>query len=427
MRLEPIDEARRPPAGPGATPAGAGVVHVNPDRQQIIGVELGAVTRVSGGFTVRTTGRVAPNENAVYPLVAGGEGWIRDVRGATTGSLVKRHDVLLSIYSPEFVVAQQSYYSGLETLGRVESEQTRTTSPGRIVEGVERYANTLRNLGVSEGQLAEMRARRELHQFIRIVAPIDGFVLARNASVGLRFDRGDEFYRLADLRRVWILADVYENQAALIRAGSTARVFSQDRTRELDATVSQAEPTFDEETSTLKVRLEAENPGLVLKPGMFMDVELPVTLPPTLAIPADALIDSGLRKIVYVDRGEGYFEPRQIETGWRLGDRVEVVKGLMEGERIVVSGTFLIDSESRMKAAARGIVGAAAEDPVCGMQVDEARAAAAGRRSVYQGAAYFFCADECKTRFDRDPASFLSSATRAAGPPPAGDAARHAP
>jgi len=395
MRLEPVHEeaGAKPAAADDGTALPAGAVRVSPERQQTIGVRLGVVERVSGTRNLRTTGRVVPNENAVYPLVAGADGVVREVRGATTGSLVKKNEVLLSFFAPEFVSAQISYLAGLDTLNRVSS-----------VGGVERFANTLRNLGVSESQLAELQEKRELTQYIQILSPVDGFVLDRKASVGLSCDRGFEFYRIADLSRVWILADVYENQAPFIRAGSKARFNSQDRNRQLEATVSRAEPTFDEATRTLKVRLEADNPGLALKPGMFVDVRFDIELPPSLTVPAEAIVDSGLRKTVFVDRGNGYFEPRAVETGWRLGDQVEISKGLMVGERIVISGTFLIDSESRMKAARQGVFGPVARDPMCGMEVDEKRTAAAGRTSEHEGKTYYFCADDCKKRFDAEPA-----------------------
>ncbi|HEU4385968.1 MAG TPA: efflux RND transporter periplasmic adaptor subunit [Anaeromyxobacteraceae bacterium] len=398
MRLEPVQEEGGPAAAGDGSALPAGAVRVSPERQQTIGVRLGVVERVSGTRTLRTTGRVAPNENAVYPLVAGADGMVRGVRGATTGSLVRKNEALLSFYASEFVNAQLSYFSGLDTLGRVSN-----------IDGVDRFANTLRNLGVSEQQLEELRAKRRVQQYIEVVSPVDGFVLERKAALGLRCERGFEFYRIADLRRVWVLADVYENQAPFIRPGSKARITSQDRSLQLEATVSRAEPTFDEATRTLKVRLETENPGYALKPGMFVDVRFDIELPPSLAVPAEAIVDSGLRKTVFVDRGEGYFEPRAVETGWRLGDQVEVGKGLMEGERIVISGTFLIDSESRMKAASQGLFGPVAKDPVCGMEVDEKRAAAAGRKSEHQGASYYFCAEDCKKRFDAEPAKYLQA------------------
>jgi RND family efflux transporter MFP subunit len=422
MRLEPVREAGSPPpAGGNALPAGA--VQVSVERQQAVGVRLGVAERLSGARTLRTTGRVAPNENATYPITAGTSGWIRSVGAATTGSSVKKNEVLASFYAPDFVNAQQSYFASLETLDRAGNKQIPTYSQTRVIDGLERFADSLRNLGVSEIQLAEMAKKRQLVQDIYLTSPVTGFVLQRNVAAGLRFDRGFEFYRIADLDRIWILADVYQHQLPFIKPGMTARATTAQVPEPFSATVSRSEPIFDEATLTLKVRLEASNPRHLLKPGMFMDVEFTIDVPETLAVPADAIVDSGLRKTVFVDRGNGYFEPRQVDTGWRIGDQVEVTRGLMPGERIVISGTFLIDSESRMKAAAQGIFGAAAEDPVCGMQVDEKRALAAGRTLEHDGHTYYFCADDCKRSFQQNPARYLKSL-----PPPASERApAHAP
>lgn len=409
MRLEPVRDEGTPAPADAAHALPPGAVQVSAERQQAVGVRLGVAERVSGARMLRTSGRVAPNENATYPLTAGTSGWIRSVGVATTGTVVKKNEVLASFYSPEFVVAQQSYYSGLETVDRTSSQQLQTFNQARVVEGVQRFADQLRNLGVSEAQLAEMTRKRELAQDIYLVSPIDGFVLQRNVSAGQRFDRGFEFYRIADLDRVWILADVYQHQLPFIRPGLVARVTAPQLEQPFSARVSQAEPIFDEATLTLKVRLDTANRGRVLKPGMFVDVEFAIELPSTLVVPADAIVDSGLRKTVFVDRGGGYFEPRQVETGWRIGDQVEITKGVMPGERIVISGTFLIDSESRMKAAAQGIFGAAAVDPVCGMQVDEQRATAAGRSAAHDGHTYYFCADACKESFQKNPSRYVKS------------------
>jgi YHS domain-containing protein len=139
---------------------------------------------------------------------------------------------------------------------------------------------------------------------------------------------------------------------------------------------------------------------------MFVDVELPVTLSPSIVVPADAVVDAGLRQTVYVAKADGVFEPRKVETGWRAGDQVEIVKGLMVGEKIVVSGTFLIDSESRMKAAAAGIYGESSECPVCGMEVDITKAKAAGLTSEFRGQTYYFCADDDKAKFDKEPTRY---------------------
>jgi RND family efflux transporter MFP subunit len=335
-----------------------GAVQVSPERQQAIGVRLGVVSRFAGTRRLRTTGRVAADDNRTYPIVAALSGWIRDVESVATGDAVKRDQVLASFSAPdsrEFESEQRSYYTSLEMLYRLESAQPAAHDWRRSLEGIERMADGLRNMGVSNSQIREMGKRRELVHDIRVESPVDGVVLKRSVSPGLRFDRGFEFYRIADLSRVWILADVYRDQMPFIRRGTSARITTAEGGRALPATVSPSEPLFDEATLTLKVRLEAANPQLALTPGMFVDVEFPVAIPPTLVVPADAIVDSGLRKTVFVDRGNGYFEPRLVETGARIGDDVEVTKGLALGERIVISGTFFVDSESRMKTAALAV------------------------------------------------------------------------
>jgi Cu(I)/Ag(I) efflux system membrane fusion protein len=331
-----------------------GSVQVSPERQQAIGVRVGVVGRAAGTQLLRTTGRVVADENRTYPIVAAVSGWIRKVENVTTGDVVKKDQTLASFFSPDpqFQTAQQSYYDGLEMLYRLTSTQPQVPSHGSrsATEEVERLADGLRSLGVSNTQLRQLAVRRELEHDFRLESPVDGVVLKRGVTSGLRFDRGFEFYRIADLSRVWILADVDGHQLPFIRRGASARITSAEESHTLSATVSPSAPTFDETTQTLKVRLEAANSRVALKPGMFVDVEFPVTLPPALIVPADAIVDSGLRKTVFVECGEGYFEPRLVETGSRLGDDVEVTKGLTAGERIVISGTFFVDSESRMKA-----------------------------------------------------------------------------
>jgi multidrug efflux pump subunit AcrA (membrane-fusion protein)/YHS domain-containing protein len=396
-----------------------GAVQVSADRQQAIGVRLGVVSRLAGTRLLRTTGRVAPDENRTYPIVAAVSGWIRDVESVTTGDAVKKDQVLASFYAPEaeFRSAQQSYYTGLEGFYRmtVTQPQPQSHDSARVAEGIDRMADGLRNIGVSNSQLREMGKRRELVHDIRVESPVDGFVLKRNVSPGLRFDRGFEFYQIADLNRVWILADVYRDQLPLIRRSVSVRITTPDDSRSLPATVSRSEPIFDQATLTLKVRLEAANPQRTLKPGMFVDVEFPVDLPPALVVPADAIVDSGLRKTVFVDRGNGYFEPRLVETGSRIGDDVEVTKGLMPGERIVISGTFFVDSESRMKGAAPQASTAPEAsatpvlDPVCGMHLDP-RNAGAGRTAAHGGHEFFFCSDDCKQRFVAEPSRYAKPA-----------------
>ena len=221
---------------------------------------------------------------------------------------MKRDQVLASFVAPEveFRSAQQAYFTGLEAFYRIAVTQPQPQRQGQSHasvrgEAIDRMADELRTLGVSNSQLREMGNRRELVQDVRVESPVDGVVLQRSVSPGLRFDRGFEFYRIADLNRVWILADVYRHQLPFIRRGASARITTAGESRAVSATVSPSEPIFDEATLTLKVRLEASNPQRALKPGMFVDVEFPVDLPATLVVPADAIVDSGLRKTVFVD------------------------------------------------------------------------------------------------------------------------------
>ena len=176
-----------------------------------------------------------------------------------------------------------------------------------------------------------------------------------------------------------------------------------DQQQAFQATVSDVLPQVDPTTRSLKVRLEADNPGYALRPDMFVDVEFPINLPPAITVPADAVLDSGLKKTVFVDRGNGFFEPRRVETGQRFGEQIEIVQGLKPGERIVISGNFLIDSESRMRLAAAGMFGEVNQDPVCGLNVDESKAKSAGFQSIFNNQTYYFCSEGCKQHFEKNP------------------------
>ena len=170
--------------------------------------------------------------------------------------------------------------------------------------------------------------------------------------------------------------------------------------------MSDALPQFDPETRTLKTRFELDNPAHVLRPEMFVDVELQAEMPSAVTVPADAVVDSGIRKTVFVGHGNGYFEPRRVETGWRVGDRVQVLDGLAAGEQVVVSGTFLLDSESRMHNAP-SVPDSRPVDPVCGMEVATDTALHAARTASHGGITYYFCSDQCKKDFEKEPSKYV--------------------
>jgi len=238
----------------------------------------------------------------------------------------------------------------------------------------------------------------------------------RNITAGQHFDHDLEFYRIADLRRVWVIAEVDEQEAANLRPGSQAKIRLHGEGREMRARIADSLPQSEEGGGTVKLRLEVENPKFELRPEMLVDVELPVRLPAGVTVPVDALVDSGAHTRVYVERREGVFEPREVETGWRYGEQAEIRKGVQPGERVVVAATFLVDSESRLKTPASvpapartterpaGMPGhlAAAKmviDPSCGMPVDPANAAKSGNTLAYQGTTYYFCSQKCKEKF----------------------------
>jgi len=260
---------------------------------------------------------------------------------------------------------------------------------------------------MSDLQIQEFQKTRQYASQIHVYSPIAGFVLARNISPVQRFDKGAELYRIADLSHVWIFADLYGREAQYVRPGMKMKVSLPHQGKTFQAKVSDVLPLFDAATRTLKVRLQVENPDYLMRPDMFVDIELPIQLPPALTVPADAVLDSGLKKTVFVDLGNGFFEPREVETGWRIGNRVEIVSGLKPGEKVVVSGNFLIDSESRLELAAAGMYGTMSKDPVCGVDVSINKAEKTGRKSTYQGKTYYFSSDECKEQFEKNPNNYV--------------------
>jgi Cu(I)/Ag(I) efflux system membrane fusion protein len=343
-------------AAPEAAPNGAdaaaeaGAVRISAEKQQLIGVRVGVVEESSGTRKFRTLGRVLPDEARVYRLTSKVEGWVRKIYPVSTGTLVRKGQPLLAIYSKEFQVAQQAYLFSLNQLDRF-NKGDEPDALDRLKLGLSEALVNLRNMGMSEDQIQEIAHTRKLLLEVNLGAPATGFLTARTVYDEQRFDRGMDFYKMVDISQVWILADLSGPEAGFIQPGTAARVsVPQLSGAAFEARVGQVLPQFDAVARTLQVRLEAANPGFVLKPDMYVDVEFAVPTPKALTVPRDAVIDSGLKKIVFVDRGNGGFQARQVRTGWRLGDTVEIVEGLKPGERIVVSGNFLIDSETRLQS-----------------------------------------------------------------------------
>ena len=230
-------------------------------------------------------------------------------------------------------------------------QQNGLTTPGQVgsaAGNVELTTERLLTLGVSPTQISDIKRTRAVPNLIQVVSPIDGFVVARNINPGQKVDAGMEIFQIADLRHVWIFADIPADAADRVKPGAAAEVTAGGRT--IHARVSSTVlPQFDRATQSFKVRIDTDNTGFALRPDMFIDVHLDMPYEATLAVPSDAIVRSGLRSTVFVERSAGVFEPREVQTGRRIGDRTAIVGGLNPGERIALSGTFLLDSESRMK------------------------------------------------------------------------------
>jgi membrane fusion protein, copper/silver efflux system len=332
-------------------------VSIDDAMQRRMGIRTAAVERTGATRVIRALGRVVPEDTRVYKIDSGSDGFIRETYNDSLGTLVKKDQKLAAYYGSEFLAVASGFLAATERVpGATGKDGSRTVPfPGAVskqgVSSLQGYSDRLRNLGMSDVQIRQMAESRQLPESIDVVAPVDGFILARNITVGQHFERSMELYRIADLSRVWILADISGSDAQYFHAGALARVSLPDQGKTFSARVSQVLPEVDASTRTLKLRLEADNPSFALRPDMFVDVELKASVPPGLTVPRDAVIDSGRQQRVFVERSDGVFEPREVQTGWHLGDRVEIVHGLEEGERVVAAGTFLVDSESRLKTA----------------------------------------------------------------------------
>jgi membrane fusion protein, copper/silver efflux system len=351
MKLEPVYAPTGASApGAGIATAAAGTVAISPEQQQLTGVREAVVERAGGIEPLRLYGRVMPEETRVYKVNAGLDGFIQEASQVTTGSYVANEQWLATFATPEI---RQPISAFIVTIDSLEREQrSGGGAPSQLAAAntsMQIAIDRLRALGMARAQIEEIRKARVPNSLIKLVSPVAGFVVARNVSDGEKFERGAELFRVADLQRVWILADVPTADAGRITPGIEAQVTVAGRTAR--ARVSgNVLPQFDPSTQSMKVRLEADNPGFVLRPEMFVDVDMQLPYAPTIAVPAEAVIAAGLRSLVYVEPRAGLFEPRTVKTGRRFADRVQILEGLAPGERIAVSGTFLLDSESRMRA-----------------------------------------------------------------------------
>lgn len=335
-------------------PAATNQIKISVEKVQKLGVRTEAAQSRTLDKVVRAAGRVEPDERRIYAISPKFEGYVERLHVNVTGQPVGKGQPLFEVYSPELVSAQREYAiaaQGIESL---------KGAGGSAQDGMKQLADSsllrLKNWDISEEQVKALAKSGEARRTLTFRSPVSGIVTEKKALQGMRFMPGEALYQVADLSAVWVVADVFEQDIGQVKPGAKAKVrINAYPDKIFEGTITYVYPTLKAETRTVPVRVELPNPGLLLKPAMFAQVELPVGgKGEVVTVPTSAVIDSGTRRIVLVQAKEGRFEPREVKLGQRSDNYVEVQEGIRSGESVVVAANFLIDAESNLKAAVGG-------------------------------------------------------------------------
>jgi Cu(I)/Ag(I) efflux system membrane fusion protein len=346
-------QQRHDMSGMGSSPVpGLVPVTIEPQRLALIGVRTGSVERRSLDGSLRLVGFVAPDETRLSNIQVRFSGWVKELSVDQTGQLVEANQKLLSVYSQDLYQAEQEYVFARQAMDR-ESDASLKNTRKQLMDATRLRLGLL---GVPQEELARLDEGNTPAQELWLRSPFSGYVLEKNVVNGQFINPDQNLFTIADLSKIWVLADVYERDLANIRIGQKARMTTTAYPGEsFDGTVSFIYPSVSEQTRTLKIRIEFSNPTFRLKPGMYADVDLAGRGNSVLAVPSDAVMDGGDRQYAFVINDGTHFEPRLLKIGHRSDDYMEVLSGLSEGEQVVTSANFLIDSESRLKAAIAGM------------------------------------------------------------------------
>lgn len=349
------------PIKPGSAPATAatgeeapGQIRIDPVTAQNIGIRTAAVERRNLSRTIRTVGLVTYEEPSQYSVNSKIEGWIDRLYINETGQMVEKGERLMDIYSPDLVAAQQEYLLALETSGRLgDSPYAETTAGARRLLDAAR--TRLKYWDISDQQIGELEKSKQVRKTLTLFSPYRGIVTEKPVVEGMGVMSGMELLKISDISKVWVNADIYEFEQAWVKVGqpTTVAIPSAAGGTDLQGKITYIYPYVAGETRTVKARIELVNPGLALKPDMFANVSIVAeSLADVLALPGNAVLNSGKGQTVFVALGEGRFEPRRVKTG--VSDEngyVQVLDGLQEGEQVVTSAQFLLDSESKLREA----------------------------------------------------------------------------
>jgi len=344
------DEIDAPPSGV----AGRAAVVIPADRRQLLGVRSEPLARAPLSRAIRTVGRIVPDERLLHHVHTKYDGFVEHVYVDFIGKYVKRGEPLVSIYSPDLYATQQEYLLALKAARELGKNEGDAATRGSALVDAVRQRLLLWDIRPEE--IATLEKEGVARRDVDLYSDENGYVLAKVAIHGMRVTPADPLFDIADLSRVWVMADVYEADLPSIRLGMSATIETASAPgQKLRGPVTFISPTVEPTTRTTKVRVEIENPGGRLKPDMFADVTLDVDLGSALVVPENAIIDAGARKLAFVDLGEGRYEPREVTLGARADAGFVVLSGLVAGEKVVVAANFLIDSESSLRAAVQSM------------------------------------------------------------------------
>jgi Cu(I)/Ag(I) efflux system membrane fusion protein len=336
-------------------------INISVEKVQKLGVKSEAAMLRRLDKTIRAVGRVEVNEARTYTIAPKFEGWVERLYVNTTGQAVSKGQRLFDVYSPELISALREY--ALAAQGEASLKDAGNDAQNSMNQLAAASLSRLRNWGIGEQQIQQFRNSKD-QRSVTFYAPVSGAVMDKKAVQGMRFMPGDVLYQIADLSSVWVVAEVAEQDIGLVKVGSVAHVrLDAYQNKIFQGKVSFISPTLNAATRTVQVRVEMSNRQGLLKPAMFANLELTASdgvaqNGEVLTVPTSAVIDSGTRQVVLVQRAEGRFEPRTVKLGSRSENYVEVREGVVEGEQVVTSANFLIDAESNLKAALNGMDGA---------------------------------------------------------------------
>jgi Cu(I)/Ag(I) efflux system membrane fusion protein len=331
-----------------------GSVKLSPGKIQRSGAKSEPATRRPIKSVIRAPGTIQEDERRVAVVALRFEGFVESIANVTTGDHVHQGQPLMNVYSPALSSAAAEYLSALNAGAK-----------GKELKGARRR---LENLATPEPAIAELERTRDISLSIPWLAPQDGEIVERNAVNGMRAGPGDVLFRIADHRLVWVLIDIAERDLSQVEVGEKVVVRPRGLGgRTFEGTVALIYPHLNAQTRTARLRIELPNPDELLRPEMYVDAEIDTGAQrPVVAVPESAILDSGTRQAVLIDKGDGHFEPRDVEAGRRGGGYIEIKKGVGEGESVVTSANFLIDAESNLKAALKGFASAQPTEPQSG-------------------------------------------------------------